>query len=105
MRRLIPVVVVFSVLVSACGIIDPRPAPLARNCAEWSRLDAGQRLQTAEALIESELMASVLEAQQLPADTPDADALEAVGRSLDKVCEIERQPGLLLAEIVTNLYR
>ena len=105
MIRLCALVVLVSTVAGGCSIIDPRPAPLARNCAEWSRLGDDELLQTAEALLEPQMMARVLEVQQLPADSPDELVLEAVGSSFDKTCEIERRPGLLLTEIVTTLYR
>ena len=50
-------------------------------------------------------MASVRERQHLSADTPDKDVLVAVTGSIDKVCELEGRPGLLLTDIVTGLYR
>ena len=86
-----------------CGLV--RPAPLARSCAEWSRLAADERLQTAEALIPPDLMTSVREAQHMPADSADGDVFAAVASSLSKTCEIERRPALMLTEIVTSLYR
>jgi predicted small lipoprotein YifL len=101
-------VVAIALLTSAmlgCGLVNPRPVPLARTCTEWSRLNADQRLQTSEAIIAPELMTSVRERQHLPPETADAEVFAAVGSSLDKVCELERRPGLMLTEIVTSLYR
>lgn len=86
-----------------CSLL-PRPVPLGRNCAEWSRLDADQQLQTAEALIAPERMTSVREKQHLPPDSADPEVFAAVGSSLGKVCDLERQPDLVLAEIVTSLH-
>lgn len=98
--------VLFGAALSGCGLVNPRPAPLAQNCNEWSRLGADERLQTAEAFIEPGLMADVREEQQLPADTADRDVLVLVGSSFDKVCEFsEVGPSLRLAEIVRRLYR
>lgn len=67
-------------------------------------MNADQRLQTAEAVIAPELVSSVRERQHLPEAT-DAEVFAAVGGSLTKVCELERQPTLRLADIVTSLYR
>jgi hypothetical protein len=50
-------------------------------------------------------MPSVRERQHLSADTAGDEVLFAVGGSIDKACELERRPGLLLAEIVNGLYR
>jgi hypothetical protein len=99
------VIVLLTASQGGCGLVDTRPAPLARTCAEWSRLGAEERLQTMEALIEPRLMVSVRERQHLSADTPDDDVLLAAGSSIDKICELERRPGLPLTEIVTSLYR
>jgi len=104
-RQWVVAIVLLTAALSGCGLVDTRPAPLARNCAEWSRLGADERLQTAEALIDPVLVASVRERQHVSADTPQDDLLVAAGGSIDKVCEIERRPGLLLTEIVTRLYR
>jgi hypothetical protein len=87
-----------------CGLVEPRPVPLARTCAEWSRLNDDQRLQTAEAVIAPELMTNVRERQHLPPETTDAEVFAAVGSSIDKVCELERRPGLTLTEIITSVY-
>ena len=105
LRRWVLAVVLATATLSGCGLFDTRPDPLARNCAEWSRLDAAERLQTAAAVIEPGLMAAVRERQQLSADTPDDEVLLAVGSSIEKVCELEGRPGLLLAEVVASLYR
>ncbi len=88
-----------------CGLVEPRPVPLARTCAEWSRLNAEQRIQTAEAVIAPEPMTSVRERQHLSPETTDVEVFAAVGSSIDKVCELERRPGLTLTEITTSLYR
>jgi hypothetical protein len=98
-------IVVLTAAASGCGLIDVLPVPHARTCAEWSELGAEARLQTADALIEPGLMASVRERQQLSADTSDKDVLVAVAGSFDKVCQLEERPGLSLTEIVTGLYR
>jgi hypothetical protein len=87
-----------------CGAVDTRPVPLAGNCAEWSRLDADQQLQTAQAVIEPGLLSTVRERQQLAADADDAEVFAAVRTSLSKVCEVDRRPGLLLSEIIARLY-
>jgi hypothetical protein len=100
--------VAFALLTTAaigCGLVDPRPLPLARTCGEWSLLTDDQRLQTAEALITPDLVASARARQQLPPETTDAEVFAAVRASIDKVCELERRPGLTLAEITTSLYR
>ena len=90
---------------TGCGLVNPRPVPLAQTCAEWSRLNADERLQTAEAIIAPELMLSVRERQHLPPEAADVEVFAAVGSSLTKACEVEGRPGLLLTEIVTSLYR
>jgi hypothetical protein len=46
----------------------------------------------------------VRERQHLPPETAEAEVFAAVGSSFDKVCELERRPGLMLTEIVTSLY-
>lgn len=104
-RRWMVAIVLLTWALSGCGLIEPRPVPLAHTCAEWTRLAADERLQTAEAFIEPGLMPSVRERQHLSADTADDEVLLAVGSSIDKACELERRPGLLLAEIVSGLYR
>jgi hypothetical protein len=86
----------------ACGLI--RPVPLAQNCAGWIQLDDEAQLVTAEALIEPGLMDRVRERQQLPPQAPDAQVLGAVVSSITKVCELERRPNLLLAQVVQDLY-
>ena len=68
-------------------------------------MDADARLQTVAACIAPVLMASARERQHLAPEAAEAEVLAAVSSSLDKVCEIERQPGLLLAEVVTDLDR
>lgn len=98
-------IVLLAAATGGCGLIDVLPVPHASTCAEWSHLGAEARLQTADALIEPGLMASVRDRQYLSADTPDKDVLVAVAASFDKVCEIEGRPGLLLTDIVTGLYR
>jgi hypothetical protein len=105
-RRQVASMVLLGAALSGCGLVDPRPAPLAQTCDEWSRLSPDQRLQTAEALIEPGLMADVREEQQLPADTAERDVFVLVGSSFDKVCEFsEVGPSLRLTEIVRSLYR
>jgi hypothetical protein len=102
-----PHVVAIALLSTAligCGLVEPRPVPLARTCAEWSRLDDDQRRQTAEAVIAPELMTNVRERQHLPPETADEEVFAAVGGSIDKTCEIERRPGRILTEIVASLY-
>ena len=49
-------------------------------------------------------MDRVRERQQLPPGTPDDQVYGAVAGSLTKVCELERQPDLQLAQIVRELY-
>ena len=88
-----------------CGLVKPRPVPLARNCAEWSRLVADERLQTAEAFVAPELLANARQRQHLLPETADGEVFAAVGSSFDKVCELERRPALMLTEIVASLYR
>jgi hypothetical protein len=85
-----------------CGLI--RPAPLAQNCAGWLQLGDEAQLVTAEALIEPLLMDRVRERQQLPPQAPDAEVFGAVMSSITKVCELERRPNLLLAQVVQDLY-
>ena len=85
-----------------CGLL--RPAPLAQNCAGWSTLGEEAQLLTAEAVIQPWLMDRVRERQQLPPGTPDDQVYGAVVGSITKVCELERQPNLQLAEIVRELY-
>ena len=85
-----------------CGFI--RPAPLAQNCAGWLQLGDEAQLVTAEALIEPWLMDRVRERQQLPPQTPDAQVFGAVVSSITKVCELERRPDLLLAQVIRDLY-
>jgi len=102
--RCVVSIALLATTVIGCGFVNPRPVPLARTCADWSRLNADQRLQTAEAFIPPELMTSVRERQHLPPDTVDAEVFAAVGSSFDKVCELERRPGLMLTEIVASLY-
>jgi predicted small lipoprotein YifL len=98
-------IAVLATTVTGCGLVNPRPLPLAQTCAEWSRLNADQRLQPAEAVIAPELVSSVRERQHLPPEATDAEVFAAVGGSFTKVCELERQPALRLTEIVTSLYR
>jgi hypothetical protein len=86
----------------ACGLL--RPAPLAQNCAGWSMLGDDEQLVTAAAVILPWLMDRVRERQQLPPGTPDDQVYGAVVASITKVCELERQPNLQLAEIVRDLY-
>ena len=88
-----------------CELVNPRPVPLARTCGEWSLLTADQRLQTAEALISPDLMARARDRQHLPSGAADEEVFAAVRGSIDKACELERRPGLTLAEITTSLYR
>lgn len=104
-KRWVVACLLLAATLNGCGFIDSRPAPLARTCAEWSRLDADERPQTAEAFIEPGLMGSVPETQQLSADTPDDAVLLLVGSTFDMVCEFQGEPGTRLAEIVTNVYR
>ena len=104
-RRCFVAIALLTAALIGCGLEDPRPIPLARNCAEWSRLDVAERLQTAQAFIEPGLITTVGERQHLPPDATDAELLAAAGSSFDKVCELERRPGLMLSEIVTSLYR
>jgi hypothetical protein len=85
-----------------CGFV--RPAPLAHNCAGWVQLGDEAQVVTAEALIEPGLMDRVRERQQLSPETPDAEVFGAVVSSITKVCELERRPDLLLAQVVQNLY-
>ena len=85
-----------------CGFI--RPAPLAENCAGWSQLGDEAQVVTAEALIEPWLMDHIRERQQLPPQTPDAEVFRAVVSSITKVCELERRPDLLLAQVIRDLY-
>jgi hypothetical protein len=91
--------------VIGCGLVDPRPVPLAWTCGEWSVLTDDERLQTAEALIPPDLMASARARQHLPPETADGEVFGAVRSSIGKVCELERRPGLTLTEITTSLYR
>ena len=91
--------------VLSCGLVDPRPLPLARTCGEWSLLTDEQRLQTAEALIPPDLVASARARQHLPPETADMEVFAAVSGSIDKACGLERRPGLTLVEITTSLYR
>ena len=91
-------------LMIGCGIVDVRPDPLARNCSEWMRLDEDQRLQTAEALVDDRLLPTVREVQELPLGATDRDAFIAVRASVTKVCEVERRPGLQLADVIASLY-
>ena len=87
---------------SACNLL--RPTPLAQNCAGWLQLGDEAQLVTAEALIEPWLMDRVRQRQQLPPQTPDAQVFAAVVSSITKVCELERRPDLLLAQVVRDLY-
>jgi len=103
--RRIAAIALLAVTLVGCGVLDPRPLPLARNCAEWMRLDADEQLQTAEALIEPDLMAVVRERQHLTADSADGEVFAAVRSSVTKICELERQPALMLTEVVASLYR
>jgi hypothetical protein len=91
--------------VLGCGLVDQRPLPLARTCGEWSFLTDEQKLQTAEALIPPDLVASARARQHVPPEAADADVFATVRGSIDKVCELERRPGLTLVEITTSLYR
>ena len=91
--------------VSGCALVEPRPEPLAQTCAEWWRLSADQRLQTAQAFIPPELMASARKKQHLPPETSDGAVFAAVRGSIDKVCELEGRPGLTLTEVTTSLFR
>jgi len=102
-RRVVAISLLTTVLIG-CGLVDPRPVPLARTCADWSQLNDDQRLQTAEAVIPPELMSSVRDRQHLPPTAADAEVFAAVGSSFTKVCELERRPDLTLTEITTSLY-
>ena len=88
--------------ITACTLL--RPAPLAQDCAGWSRLDAEAREQTAAALIQPWLLDRVRERQHLPAGTPDGEVYQAVASSISKTCDLERRPDLLLAQVVRDLY-
>ena len=85
--------------VLGCGLVDQRPLPLARTCGEWSFLTDEQ------ASIPPDLVASARARQHLPPEAADADVFATVRGSIDKVCELERRPGLTLVEITTSLYR
>ena len=102
--RAVVAIALLTTAVTGCGLVNPRPVPLAQTCAEWSRLNADERLQTAEAVIAPELMSRVRESQHLPPEASDAEVFAAVGSSLTKVCELERRPGLMLTEIAAGLY-
>ena len=103
--RSVVAIALLTTAIIGCGLVNPRPVPLARNCAEWSRLDTDERLQTAEAFVAPELLANARQRQHLPPETADAEVFAAVGSSFDKVCELERRPALMLTEIVASLYR
>jgi hypothetical protein len=80
------------------------PVPLAHDCRGWTGLVGDARLQTVQAFIPPELVATARTRQHLPPGTPDAEVFAAVAGSFDKVCMIEQRPELRLTEIVANLY-
>jgi hypothetical protein len=73
---------------------------LCRLVATESR---GQ-LQTAAALIQPALTDRVRERQHLEPDTPEEQVYPAVVGSITKTCDLQRQPGRSLAQIVQDLY-
>jgi hypothetical protein len=87
---------------AGCGLLPP-PA-LAQDCAGWSQLDVDGQLQTAQALIQPWLIDEARERQHLSPETPDAQVYSAVAGSLTKTCELQRRPGLRLADVVRDLY-
>jgi hypothetical protein len=89
-------------LVAACTLL--RPPPLAHNCAGWSQLNADDQRETAAALIEPSLMDRVRERQHLLPDAPDHRVYLTVVSSITKTCDLRRQPGLALAQVVHDLY-
>ena len=91
------------VLVAGCTLL--RPPPLAQTCGGWSQLNAEDQQQTAAALIDPSLMVRVRERQHLRPETPDAQVHLAVVGSITKTCDLLRQPGLSLAQVVSDLYQ
>src|SRR5215207_7017941 len=102
MSRLVEAVGGALLLIAACTLL--RPPPLAQNCAGWSQLNAEDQGMTAAALLEPSLMDRVRERQHLPPDTPDDQVYLAVVTSITKTCDLQRQPGLALAQVVRELY-
>jgi hypothetical protein len=87
---------------AGCSLL--RPAPLAHTCAGWSQLNPEEQLQTAAALIQPALTDRVRERQHLEPDTPEEQVYPAVVGSITKTCDLQRQPGRSLAQIVQDLY-
>jgi predicted Rossmann fold nucleotide-binding protein DprA/Smf involved in DNA uptake len=87
---------------AGCGLLPP--PPLAQDCAGWSQLDADGQLQTAQALIQPWLIDEARARQHLSPETPEAQVYSAVAGSLTKTCELQRRPGLRLADVVRDLY-
>ena len=88
---------------SGCGFI--RPAPLAQNFAGWFQLDGETQLVTAEARSSNHgLWTASASGSNCHPKPPDAQVFGAVASRITKVCELERRPDLLLAQVVRDLY-
>ena len=76
--------------------------PLARTCAEWSRLNLDDQLTTAAALI-ADRMDTVRDRQQLPETATDAEIVSAANGTIDKECQ-GHGPGAMLRERILAVY-
>lgn len=105
MRRLRTAALTIAIIaVGGCGLLpDEQLVPLARTCGQWEELAIEGRLTTAEALVVDRLEAARA-VQQLAEDATRAEIIEAVNGSIEKVCLLERRPGLQLTEVVADLY-